>query len=209
MKEPSYSETGSRLRISGSFYRKSGHTALESRPGIDISTLKVPGLSGNAQEATPVFSGRATLLSGAELEGIWHYSASPLEHFTEDEAAKRKGKFGKGTYFGAGELSGETVDLLRSGDTIKHDTKFTGNILAVPRDNVLGIASQLETANGLPQSRLKSSIQNAPLTDLLETIDIAGQKVDAVLITMREGSAAELAVLPRSIANISIVSPES
>lgn len=207
MKEPGYTEITTGLRVSKSFYRKTGRAALEGKVDTDVPIPEVPGLTGRAKEAIPAFEDKATLFAGAEVEGLWHYSATRIDHFTEDEAAKRKGKFGSGTYFGAGELSGETVDLLRAGDTVRHDAKFTGNVLAVSRDNVLDVAEQLKALNGLPPTRLRSSIQNAPLTDLLNAVEISGQQVDAVLITMSDGNAAELAVLPQSVTGIEIVNP--
>jgi hypothetical protein len=208
MKESGYNDSKIELRISDSFYHRAGHFALEGS-SLDVSSLEMPGFSFNAQQATTVFDGKATLLSGAELAGIWHYSANQIDLFTEDEATESIGKFGRGTYFGAGELNGETVDFLKSRDTIRHDAKLTGNVLTVVRDDVQDVARQLKTINGLPQSGFKSSIKNAPLTDLLETTDVAGQQVDAILITMQEGNSAELVVLPRSVSNISVVSPES
>jgi hypothetical protein len=76
MKEIGYTETITGLRVSNSFYRKTGQTALEGKFRADIGTLGIPELTGKALEAMPVFDDKATLFTGAELAGIWHYSST-------------------------------------------------------------------------------------------------------------------------------------
>lgn len=193
------------LTMSDPSYHMAGKLAIEHDQLSADDTLEGLGLNGSLGETVELFDGKARLQAGAVLQGLWHYSEGRIERFSEDSVTDHGGKFGKGTYFGAGELVGETVDDLKSKGAIRHEVNFAGNVLALARDDVVEVAARLREANGEAPTKLKSSIPNADLTALLGGMDFDGRKPDAVLVTMSEGRAAELVVLPHALGNISIV----
>jgi hypothetical protein len=166
----------------------------------------LPELRGNAEAITQVMNGKAEFITRADVTGLWHYSSSRIDHFSAEIAERTGGKFGHGVYLGVGNLKGETVDGLRLGGYERHDAHFTGNILAVRRADVMDIASALRSSRGMPVSRMRSSANTAPLSDLAENVHLDGNAIDSVLIYMDEGQqSAELVVLPRSTDNIEII----
>jgi len=178
--------------------------ANQLQPSLAISEI-LPGLSGEAQQKIDVLDGNAALIVGANVSGAWHYSSGKIDTFDPQKAAELTGKFGHGTYLGVGELTGETVDGLKETGAIKHDVSFAGNILVLDRDQVSAVAGQLRELNGLPPSRFKSSIRNAPLTDHVRSLDFEGQPVNAVMVYMDdEQTSAEIAVLPSAVENIHV-----
>lgn len=195
-------------RIRGDLYdrlkaKRLGETALAD-PSVAVADI-LPGLSGEAKASTPVLDGKATLVTGAEVSGLWHYSGAAIDKFTEDKVGG--GKFGRGTYFGVGEISGETVDALLSGGSIKHDAGFAGNVLALDRGQVKDVLDDLRTLQGLPRPGFRSSMQTGPVTDLAEGVAFEGHGVDAVMIYMDpERQGAEVIVLPHATENIRIIS---
>jgi len=158
-------------------------------------------------EYHPALDGKAVLAVGAHIDSLWHYSPSRISQFSKERAEDASGKYGKGTYFGIGDLGGETVDILKSGNNIRHDAEFTGNLLAVDLENVVDVIQRLKKLKGLPTSRLKSNVANGTLTDLVEGLTLEGGQVDAVLVyrdTTR--TTAELVVLPSAIDKVELLS---
>jgi hypothetical protein len=195
-------------RIRGDLYerykaRKLGERAL-SAP-LDVAEV-LPGLTGEAEASTAVLGDKATLITGADVAGLWHYSGTRIDRFTEDKASGSGGKFGRGTYFGVGEISGETVDALINGGNVRHEAGFSGNMLAFDRNQVRGVLDDLRSLQGLSQPNLRSSMQTGPVTDLVEGAAFDGHSVDAVMIYMDpERQGAEIIVLPHATENIRIL----
>jgi hypothetical protein len=204
---PNYEET-SENRLKGSLApgNRLGSFALGNtlRQPFTIDDI-LPGLSGEAQQTMDVLGGAARLVIGANISGPWHYSSGSVEVFDEERAASLSGKFGHGTYLGVGDLTGETVDGLKISGAIRHEVSFAGNILVLGRDQISEVVDNLRALNGIPPSRLKSTIKNAPLTDYVSTLSFDGQPVDAVMVYMNsEQSSAEIAVLPNAVGNIQV-----
>jgi hypothetical protein len=166
----------------------------------------LPGVEGVAKEALPAFDNRATLVVDAEVEGPWHYSASAIDTFTRERSEEATGKFGTGTYFGVGDLSGETVDGLKAGDSVKHEIGFKGNVLVVDRKNVVGLSRHIDELQGRRISRLRTTVQTSPITDRLRGTAIDGHAVSAVMVYMDpERTSGELVVLPEGIEGVEVV----
>lgn len=146
--------------------------------------------------------GPATLVPGVRMKGLVHISKGHIDTF-EQERVGPNGKFGKGTYFAAGALTGETYDLLNQPGNVLHGVGFEGSVLFVDRDQVSGLAAKLREQVGVPEPAYKTSIANADITGLLEQ---SGVPVDAVMIYMdQERTAAEVAVLPAATAQIDVL----
>lgn len=188
--------------------RAIGGSALAGDVAREPSVADIlPGLNGKAESSTVVMGGKATLVAGADITGAWHYSRGRVDQFTAEKAGRTGGKFGKGTYFGIGELRGETVDGLKAGGNIRHDVGFAGNILVVDRAQVKDVLGDLRTVRGLPQPGFQSSIQNGPVADLVEGMSFAGHPVNAVMVYMDpERQGAEMIVLPSATPGIRIMS---
>ncbi len=153
---------------------------------------------------TPDFAG--IFVVDADITGPWHYSPDVIDRFTDEKASGVKGKFGAGTYLGVGELSGETVDILKASGSVKHDVALRGNLLVVDRSDVRDIDAKLKRRHGLPEPRFKTTINNADLTGLVEDMKIEGNSVDAIMVYMdTERTAAEIVVLPDHAENLVVV----
>lgn len=88
---------------------------------------------------------------------------------------------------------------------MRHEASFAGNILALDRAQVRSVVADLRTLNGLPQPGYRLTIQNGPITDLVEGLRFDTSRVDAVMVYMdTERRGAEFIVLPRATEGISI-----
>jgi hypothetical protein len=157
------------------------------------------------EQTTPVLDGAATLISGVRIaSGLWHLTPDVITKFKREKAAASRGKFGVGTYFGLGDLGGETVDLLRTTARFTHKVGFEGAVLAVDRDQVKGVVAGLRTLRGEAPTRLSWNSQTGPLTDLADGVTFGdGVLVKAVLVYMDpERTSAELVVLPSATEHI-------
>jgi hypothetical protein len=206
-------------RLRGTLVGTVGERAMRLATGIDPATserssertanlaeLEIAGLMGSAREIMPILDDETTLLIGAEMSGMWHYSSGRIDNFSEAVAENNSGKFGRGTYFGIGDLRGETIDFLKDGDTIRHDVAFTGNVMVVDRRHVIQVAEKIKTQRGLPSSRVRASTPTSPLTDLIEGVKYDGQTVDAILVVMdKDKTSAELIVTPKAVSNVSVL----
>ncbi|HEX6462353.1 MAG TPA: hypothetical protein VFZ58_03750 [Candidatus Saccharimonadales bacterium] len=165
----------------------------------------MPGFKGEAYEALSVLDNKATFIIDAEITGAWHYSPDRIEKFSREGAEASEGNFGTGTYFGIGELTGETVDYLKSGNNIKHEICFSGNILVVDRNKVVDASHELKKKQGQAVSRLRMPI--APIVDQAKGVDLNGQPIHAVMIYVSpERVSGELIVLPNATEGISLLS---
>lgn len=173
------------------------------RERTTISSLGIAELEGTVSRYDTIFDGKTTLLQDADVSGLWHYSVNDIKEFSEATAQKSDGKFGRGTYFGVGDLKGETVDGLRSDSIHKYSASFRGTIAVVQRDHVLAVAADLRLAQYVSSPGFKTNIQNAPLTDLFSMYAYT-TSIDAVLVVMDEAGAAELVVSPAATNQISI-----
>jgi len=180
-----------------------GKTTLHTNE--EQERFAVPAVDVVAERRSEELEGSVVFLEGAHVSGLWHYSVDHIGEFSEEVAKRQGGKFGHGTYFGAGDLKGETVELLKAEGTIRHGAVFDGNVAVVHRYDVLRAAEYLKREKNMPISRIKTSIPNAPLTDLFDDVNFDGRSIDAVMVLMdQEGGAVELVVAPKATHQITI-----
>lgn len=195
--------SGSRLRGTLISRRKVGNMALgEPESPVRLSAeLHIPGLQGTVESVSTVLGGSATLVKGANVGGLWHYSFGDISSFSRDKAEHSVGKFGTGTYLGVGELEGETVSGLIKNGAIRHDvTLHEVTMLVIDRANVKDISRDLRRQQGLPEPRFTYSADNSPLADLAENIELDGSQVDCVMVYMDPARlSAEVVMLPRAV----------
>jgi hypothetical protein len=164
----------------------------------------LPGVEGGAKEVASVLDGQATLVVGAEVTGPWHYSHGRLEEFSKEGAEASRCKLGTGTYFGVGDLTGETVDGLKSDGSIRHEISFSGNVLVVDRERVVEVSKSLDKMKGRPVSRLRMPI--APIADRASGAVFGGHSVQAVMVYMDpERTSGEMIVLPHAVDGIRVL----
>lgn len=182
-----------------------GARALDSEV-LSTSLIEehLPGVEGVAKEVLPVLDGKATFIVGAEVTGPWHYSSSRIEEFSREGAEASRGKLGTGSYFGVGDLTGETVDGLKSDGSIKYQVGFSGNILAVDRDGVVEVSRLLDEMHGRRLSRLRMPI--APIADRAKGAAFEGHPVQAVMVYMDPTKqTGELVVLPEAVDGVVVI----
>lgn len=168
-----------------------------------VESLQRLGVNVELQSADSVEElGPATLVRGVHMEGLVHISKDAIDKF-EQKRVGPNGKFGKGTYFAAGALAGETYELLNQPGNVIHGVGFEGPVLFVDRDQVSELAATLREQAGVLAPAFKTSIANADITGLLEK---ARAPVDAVVVYMdQERTAAEVAVLPAATAQVEVL----
>ncbi len=176
---------------------------LAAIPGVKLETTELT-------EVKPVLGDKAVLMTDVDLDGIGHISLARIDEFTEDKAAADTGKkFGRGTYFGVGEVAGEAVESLEnvynSGNAYLHEASLAGNVVVMNRNDVRAIHEELQTVLGenSVQRFGNRSFKTAPVGDLLQRVTFNDQAVDAVVIMMDdEGRGAEVVVLPSATTKI-------
>lgn len=150
------------------------------------------------EDSTVTALGPAEVATDIVLDGLVHISRGSIDQFHRDKVGPN-GKFGLGTYFAAGELTGETYDLLATHGSTVHAAKSKGTAMIVDRDKVKELEGFLKEQAGLPQSGLKTRIPNADITGL------APEGVDMLVVFMdRERSAAEIVVFPHAVGEIEV-----
>ncbi len=139
----------------------------------------------------------AQLITAMTIAGVRHLSMSEIPAFTKEKADASSGKYGPGTYFGAGNLRGETVELLAARAQHAYDASLHGSFLLLDRSQVLQSARQLRAGLGMPHPSIKSNIQNAPLTQYLEGYVVDGHPIaGAVIFADKDRTSAEIVVAP-------------
>lgn len=188
-------------RLKGTLLNHEART--ESQLPEAIESLQALGVTVELENANSTEElGPATVIPSVRMEGLVHISTSPIDAF-EQERVGPNGKFGKGTYFAAGALGGETYDLLNRPGNVVHGVGIEGSVLFVDRDDVSKLAEILRECAGVPKPAFKTSIANADVTGLLEKANV---QVDAVVVFMdHKRAAAEVAVLPRATEQIEIL----
>ncbi len=164
----------------------------------------LPGVEAHADRRSALFSigGGAEVISRAQLRGLQHISQAPIDQFTREGAQRSSGKFGRGTYFGVGDLGGETVDLLNRAGNVQHTTDASGSFLLVDRRMVREVAQILGGGLGHEVSPIRSNIQNAPLIDLASQYVIGDEPISGVVVFMNDDrTAAEIVIAPQATAS--------
>lgn len=179
-------------------------TTLAEPQSAGVETLRRLGLDVHVdpEVAHTEQIGSAEITRGLDIHGLVHISETSKNQFEEAKTG-RLGKFGDGTYFAAGNLTGETYNLLKVPGNVLHSATVDDvSVLFVDRSQVRLLDDELKMRAGIPESKLKTTIQNANLTDHSRQ---AGLEVDAVVIFMdEERTAAEIVVLPHATSRISI-----
>lgn len=94
---------------------------------------------------------------------------------------------------------------LKSDGSVRHDVGFSGNLLVLDRRQVKSVVQGLRTLRGEPHPKVESTVQNGPVSNLIEGITFGDKPVDAVMVYMDPArTSAEMIVLPSSIPNVSI-----
>lgn len=175
------------------------HEAMQPSPSEGIAALAQLGVAVEQGSESKVASlGPAEVVTDVSLDGLIHISHSPIDRFHQDKIGP-SGKFGRGTYFAAGKLTGETYDLLAtSGNTI-HAASAKGSVMIVDRDKVKELEGFLKDQAGIPPSGLKTRIPNADIAGL------APEGIDMLVVFMDpERSAAETVIFPHLAGDIEI-----
>lgn len=172
-----------------------------SRFNLRLAALGVAVGSVNAYESF----GMIDVIQVTQLAGLVHYSSSILQKFKED-ATSVGGKFGdNAVYLAVGNLTGETFELLASDPTMnKHDVTFSGMVLLVPRSEIRNLEKMIKHLKHIPESRIKTTVQNADLSGLLKDVTYKGHKIDGILIANDDFNFAELVVPNESAASLVI-----
>lgn len=159
-----------------------------------------------------VFEGNALAVSQATISGIKHISLQqePITTFTAEKAAKATGKFGQGTYFGAGSLTGDTVDLISeryaTGSGWEYTAQLTGNFLVFDHARVKQLKAEMQNQLKIPKERLVNNTSNfRQLTQWVAGCSIKGEAVDAAIIVMsKQNPSAEVVVFPHAVERLAI-----
>jgi hypothetical protein len=114
----------------------------------------------------------------------------------EFDTERRESGHGEGTYLGAGALSGDAVETLRSEPHYQHDVELRGNVLFVPRASMNDAAALVEVATGVDYCGAHTKF----LTSVLAEHGVGGVHYDAVVFHFDRprgsaGSTAEAIVL--------------
>lgn len=179
--------------------------SLDVAPPVEIASWGLQalgtlrGVEARASRSSSLFriGNDAEVVTHTSLSGLQHVSTGPIDRFTREGAMGSSGKFGRGTYFGAGSLSGETVDLLNKAGNTQHVVDASGTFLLVDRRKVREVAVVLGRGLGQTESPIKSTIQNAPLIDLASQYSVDNTQISGVVVFMNEArSAAEIVISP-------------
>lgn len=199
-------------RVLGSLMTK---RSLEVAPAAEVASWgmralsALPGIEAQASRQSSLFriGEGAEVITHTHIRGLRHTSNASIERFTREGAMRSSGKFGRGTYFGAGNLGGETVDLLNRAGNVEHIADVDGAFLLVDRRMVKEVASVLGKGLGHSESPIRSNIQNAPLIDLASQYMIGDVPISGVVVFMNgERSAAEVVMAPAATEAVSITS---
>lgn len=190
-----YKEPSTQLK--GTLVRQ--HEAMHPSQSEGLAALATLGVSvEQGEDSTVTALGPAEVATDIVLDGLVHISRGSIDQFHRDKVGPN-GKFGLGTYFAAGELTGETYDLLATHGSTVHAAKSKGTAMIVDRDKVKELEGFLKEQAGLPQSGLKTRIPNADITGL------APEGVDMLVVFMdRERSAAEIVIFPHAVGEIEV-----
>jgi hypothetical protein len=187
-------------RLRGTLVAKLALQAEQQSPSAYVDSLRrLEGVRAHLSLQSEVWSldSGAQLVTALHLEGVRHLSVAEIQAFSHDKARSSSGKFGPGTYFGAGALKGETVDLLAARANYAYDASITGAFLLLDRSQVKDTARNLRDGLGLPHPQVVTSIQNAPLTEYLEGYAVGGQGIaGAIIFSDKDRTAAEVVVSP-------------
>ena len=187
-------------RLRGTLVARLALRAEQQSPSHYVDSLRrLEGVQAHTSLQSEVWSldSGAQLVTALHLEGVRHLSVAEIPAFTHEKARSSSGKFGPGTYFGAGNLKGETVELLAARANHAYDASMTGAFLLLDRSQVKDTARNLRDGLGLPHPQVISSIQNAPLTEYLEGYAINGQGLaGAIIFSDKDRTAAEVVVSP-------------
>lgn len=190
------------MRI-GSTTPRSHETVTAEPRSAGVDSLRSLGLDVqvNQNQGTIERLKHAEIVRGVDIHGLVHISRGRIEQFEEGKGVS--GKFGEGTYFAAGNLTGETYDLLSTPGNVAHAASAEGlSVLFVNRSEIRELDSDLKERAGIPTTKLKTTIRNANITDLSSQ---AGLEIDSVVIFMDdERTAAEVIVLPHATSQITV-----
>jgi len=149
-------------------------------------------------QVVTAWDGLVRVVTHADVSGLSHYSTGGVIERL-NPAIKNRQKFGLGVYFGAGELAGETIDLIKTQGAQGHEAELHDvTVLVMSRDDLGRVRDESRKAAG-ETIKLKSNMSSdVGLSDRLGGLDFGvGAPVDAVMIQMDEASA-EVILLPHA-----------
>ncbi len=174
----------------------------ENYMGSDISPSNKLKITIEGSEETPKEKKVITLIDGVQIElgndtetlnlesgavgysdvlvrGLWHRSVREIGHF-RDEKVSFGGKHGMGTYVGAGEIGGTSLDSLKGETCYEYKLELSGNVLVVPFETYDDTSWELLERLGLDSENFKGQ-PGTVINKILQRQEIDGVSYDAVI----------------------------